>query len=54
MVTKSWAIVEIATNRAVTETWDKDKAAFVNDRVSTHKAVPIVEWIHSLSGSSNK
>ena len=47
MKTASWVIVNIATNQAVFETFNKNTARAVNPRL--YKAVPILEWLQSLN-----
>jgi len=44
---RSWVIVRLSDNTAMLETWKRSVAQKVN--TSKYKAVPIVEWLASLS-----
>ena len=46
MVIKSWVIVD--GDRALFETWNGETARKVNDG-TRYKAIPIVEWLHSIN-----
>lgn len=46
----SWAVVEIATGRCIGEIWHRSQADAINAMTPrTHKAIPIAEWLASLS-----
>jgi hypothetical protein len=45
----SWVIVNKASGKAEVETWDKDKADWVNNNSKTHRAIPIGDWLASLN-----
>lgn len=50
MKTASWVIVSTITGKAIVETWDADKAAWINaNAASQARAVPIGEWLASLN-----
>lgn len=48
MKTSSWVIVEIATGKAVLETFNPKIADAINP--DKYRAVPIIEWLASLNG----
>lgn len=43
----SWVIVEIATNKAVMETWNRKIVAALN--TEKYRAVPIMEYLTALN-----
>ena len=51
MEAKSWVIVDTETGKAECETWIALYAETVNKRNNKYKAVPIAEWLSSISRS---
>ena len=44
---RSWVIVRLSDNEAILETWQRSVAQKAN--TEKYKAVPIIEWLASLS-----
>jgi len=45
----SWVIVNTETGEPLVETWNREKAEWVNKYAKTYKAVPIIEWLSGLN-----
>lgn len=54
MAPASWVIIDTLTGEPLVETWDKQKADWVNRFTKKYKAISIIDWLASITQRSRQ